>query len=53
LKTILDTKTESGVIQLTPDQREDIIASKKEIGQGMFIENSVLDKEVRRWLSEK
>ncbi|MCX6302794.1 MAG: hypothetical protein NTW82_11475 [Bacteroidia bacterium] len=50
LKTILDTKTESGVIQLTPNQLDDIITSKKEIQQGMFLENSVLDKEVRQWL---
>jgi hypothetical protein len=53
LKTILDTKTETGVIQLTQDQLDDIIASKKEIEQGLFIENSVLDKEVRQWLNSK
>ena len=53
LKTILDSKTKSGVIQLTPDQLEDIIASKKEIEQGMFVENNVLDKEVRQWLSAR
>jgi hypothetical protein len=46
LKTILDTKTESGIIQLSPDQLDDIIASKKEIEQGMFVENNVLDKDV-------
>ncbi len=51
LKTILDTKTESGVIQLTQDQLEDIIESKKEIEKGMFVENNVLDKQVRQWLS--
>ena len=50
LKTILDTKIESGVIQLTPDQLDDIIASKKEIEQGMYTENNLLDKEVRQWL---
>ena len=53
LKTILDTKTESGVIQLTEDQLDDIIESKKEIEKGMFVENSVLDKQVRQWLSVK
>jgi hypothetical protein len=53
LKTILDTKTETGVIQLTQDQLDDIIASKKEIEQGLFIENSVLDKEVRQWLNAR
>ena len=53
LKTILDTKTESGVIQLTKDQLEDIIESKKEVEKGMFVENSVLDKQVRQWLSAR
>ena len=53
LKTILDTKTETGIIQLTQDQLDDIIASKKEIEQGLFIENSVLDTEVRQWLNAR
>jgi hypothetical protein len=53
LKTILDSKTESGVIQLTPDQLNEIIESKKEIEQGLFIESSVLDKEVRQWLNAR
>jgi hypothetical protein len=53
LKTILDTKTESGVIQLTQDQLADIIESKKEVEKGMFVENSVLDKQVRQWLSAR
>ena len=53
LKTILDTKTDTGIIQLTQDQLDDIMASKKEIEQGLFIENSVLDTEVRQWLSAK
>ncbi|NTW78030.1 MAG: hypothetical protein HGB33_09735 [Syntrophaceae bacterium] len=53
LKTILDTKTESGVIQLTPDQLEDIIESKKEIEKGLFVGNNVLDKQVRQWLNAR
>jgi hypothetical protein len=53
LKTILDTKTESGVIQLTQDQLEDIIESKKEIENGLFVENNVLDKQVRQWLDAR
>ena len=53
LKTILDTKTDTGIIQLTQDQLDDIMASKKEIEQGLFIENSVLDTEVRQWLNAK
>jgi hypothetical protein len=53
LKTILDSKTETGVIQLTPDQLDDIISSKKEIENGLFIEHGQLDKEVMRWLSAR
>ena len=53
LKTILDSKTEKGVIQLTKEQLDDIITSKKEIEEGLFIENSALDKEVRQWLSPR
>ena len=51
LKTILDSKTETGVIQLTQEQLDDIIASKKEIEQGLFIENSALEKEIKQWLN--
>jgi len=53
IKTILDSKTEAGIIQLTPDQLDDIIASKKEIEKGMFIEHSQLNKEVMQWLNAK
>lgn len=53
IKTILDSKTETGVIQLTQDQLIDIIASKKEIEKGLFTESSILDKEVDQWLSAR
>jgi hypothetical protein len=53
IKTILDSKTETGIIQLTPDQLGDIISSKKEIENGLFKENSHLDKEVMQWLNAR
>ena len=53
LKTILDSKTETGVIQLTQEQLDEIIASKKEIEQGLFIENKALEKEVKQWLNAR
>ena len=53
LKTILDSKTETGVIQLTPDQLDDIVSSKKEIENGLFIEHGGLDKEIMQWLSAR
>ena len=53
LKTILDSKTETETIQLTQEQLDEIIASKKEIEQGSCIENSVLEKEVKLWLNAR
>jgi hypothetical protein len=53
LKTILDSKTERGVIQLTQEQLDDIIASKKDIEQGLFMENNAFEKEVKQWLSAR
>jgi hypothetical protein len=53
LKAILDSQTGTGVIRLTPKLLNDIIASKKEIESGSFVDNNLLDKEVRQWLKEK
>ena len=53
LKTILETKTKSKVISLTQEQREEIVESKKEIEQGLFIEQIELDKEFDKWLSAR
>jgi len=53
IKTILDTKTDSVIIALTEKQRDEIINSKKEIEQGLYIEHELLDKEVSTWLSAK
>ena len=53
IRTILDAKSESKIINLTPEITNEIMASKKEIEQGLFIENDVLEKEMEVWLSEK
>jgi len=53
IKTILDSKTDNEVLSLTEKQRDEIIASKKEIEQGLFIDHQVLDKEVKEWLGAK
>jgi hypothetical protein len=53
LKTILESKTETEVISLTIEQRNEIIESRKEIEQGLYIENELLDKKVSTWLSER
>ena len=53
IKTILDSKSESKVLTLTPEQRDEIIAAKKEIEQGLVIENNELEKEIDGWLNTK
>ncbi len=50
IKTILDSKSEAAVLPLTVEQRDEILASKKEIEQGLSIENTVLEDEIARWL---
>ena len=53
IKTILDEKSESKIINLTPELTSEIMASKKEIEQGLFIENDLFEKEIEEWLNEK
>jgi hypothetical protein len=53
LKTILDSKTQPHTLTLTAEQRYEIIESKKEIEQGLFIEQIELDKEFNKWVSAK
>jgi len=53
VKTILDTKTNTEVLLLTPEQRKEIMESKKEIEQGLFIEHESLDKDVARWANAR
>jgi hypothetical protein len=53
LKTILESKTETEVLSLTIEQRNEIIESRKEIEQGLYIENELLGKKVSTWLSER
>ena len=53
VKTILDSKTNTEVLLLTPEQRREIMESKKEIEQGLFVEHESVDKEVARWASAK
>ena len=53
IKTILDAKSESKTIKLTPELTQEIMASKKEVEQGLFIENDILEKEIEEWLNKK
>jgi len=53
LKTILDSKIDSKILSLTREQRFEINESKKEIEQGLFIDQVELDKEFDKWLSAR
>ena len=53
INTILDSKTRNETLTLTVAQRDEIIASKKEIEKGLFVEHSDFDKEIKEWLKEK
>lgn len=53
LKTILDSKVQTHTLTLTSEQRYEIIESKKEIEQGLFIEQIELDKEFNKWVNAK
>jgi len=53
IKTILDSKTKNEILTLTDSQRDEIIASQKEIEQGLYIDHESLDKEITGWLNAK
>lgn len=51
IKTILDSKAQS--LSLNDEQRIEINESKKEIEQGLFIEQAELDNEFVKWLNAR
>jgi hypothetical protein len=53
IKTILDSKTSNNLIKITDEQREDIIASKKDFSIGLFLDQKELDQEINRWVNEQ
>ena len=53
IKTILDSKTEAGVLKLTSEQLDEIIVSKKEIEQCLFIDSDELEKDFTKWANAK
>jgi predicted transcriptional regulator len=53
IKTILDSKADKEILTLNSKQKEEIIASQREIEQGLVIDHDELDKEVSAWLNAK
>ena len=52
IKTILDSKSDR-TIELSDDQKSEILLSQKEVKEGLFIEQKKLDEEINRWLKER
>ena len=53
IKTILDSKVQTQILSLTPEQYLEINESKKEVEKGHFIEQSELEKDLAKWLNAK
>lgn len=53
LKTILDIKVNEGILNLTAEQRDEIIASREDVKKGLIIDNALLDKEIKAWLNAR
>ena len=53
INTILDAKTKTKTLSLTSEQLHEINESRKEIEQGLFIDQVDLDKKFNKWLSAR
>ena len=52
MKAKFDSKAKTKIIALTNEQRNEIMESKKEIKQGLFIEHDRLSKEIKARLKK-
>jgi len=50
LRVLINSGNSNQAIELTGDQISEIASSRKDIEKGLFIENSLLEKEVKQWL---
>jgi hypothetical protein len=53
IKTIIDTKSDTIIYKLTPEQRKRIIKSQDQIARGEFLTNEQVEKGIDEWLKEK
>lgn len=49
VNTILDHKTQTQSLVLTPEQKMEFIESQKEFELGLFVEQAELEKEFNKW----
>jgi len=53
IKTIIDSKSETIIYKLTPEQKKRIKSSQDQIARGEFLTNEQVESEIDRWLKEK
>jgi len=53
VKTILDSKTETETLLMSPEQKREIMDSKKEIEKGICFEQESIDNDVEIWVNAK
>ncbi len=52
IMTILDSKIDSNIYQLTQKQQKAIIESKRQVANGEFFSNDQINQEFQGWLKE-
>ncbi len=50
IRSLIDSATVAGSIILTPENLTEIASSRRNIDKGIFIENKILNREVKTWL---
>lgn len=53
LKTIIDLKSKSTVLELSAKQKEEVYQSKLEIKNGLYVAESDLNEEFESWREKK
>ncbi|MBC6109024.1 hypothetical protein ACFOG5_13125 [Pedobacter fastidiosus] len=50
--TIMDATSQSKILNLSPEQQQEIISSQEQVKNGIFVEQSALDDEINEWLKK-
>nr|WP_319400409.1 hypothetical protein [uncultured Carboxylicivirga sp.] len=53
IKTILDSKSQSQTLNLSNQQRNEIVESRKQISEGLYIDQTQMDIEFEKWLNAR
>lgn len=53
INTIIDTKSDTIIYKLTPEQRERIKKGQEQIARGQTLTNEQVESEIDKWLKEK